>query len=122
MEMSSKSLVYYTIQDINRTPHGISSDENSILEFVNQKISAGNSLHEILSFLFSNIQALIPCDRIGVSFIEEGGMRMVLTYVISNYEPLYLSKGYSAELSGSSLQQIFNTDTPRIINDMSSYG
>ncbi len=120
--MSSNPLVYYTKNEINRAPEGMSSEEDALLEFINQKISSGNSLDDILGFLFANIQILIPCDRIGVSFLEEGGTRMVLSYVISNYEPLLLSRGYSAELSGSSLQQIFNSETPRIINDLIAYG
>jgi signal transduction histidine kinase len=46
---------------------------------------------------------------------------MVLYHVVADYEPLYLDRGYSADMDGSSLEKIFNSGTDRIINDLEAY-
>ncbi len=99
----------------------LSQKENGLLDLINRKIAAGNSLADIMDFLFREIQPLIPCDRIGVSFLEEKGERMVLYHVVADYSPLYLDRGYSADMDGSSLEKIFNSGTERVINDLEAY-
>ncbi|MBN2078304.1 MAG: GAF domain-containing sensor histidine kinase [Spirochaetes bacterium] len=104
-----------------RTEEGFTEGEERILDYINRKIAAGNSLREIIDFLFETIQPLVPCDRIGVSFIEEQGLRMTLYYVAANYKPLYLDAGYGADLAGSSLNKIFESGAMRILNDLECY-
>ncbi len=99
-----------------------SPEENEVLTTINQKIAAGESLKEILSFLFDKIQQIFTCDRIGISFFTEKGARMELYAVLALYEPLYLTEGYTADLKGSSLSRVFNQGNPRIINDLEEYG
>ena len=96
--------------------------ERNILEFINQKVAAGNNLEEIIGFIFENTRDLFPCDRIGIAFMEEDGNRLSLYHVIADYEPVFLSSGYSADIRGSSLASIFNQGYPRIINDLQAYG
>ena len=98
-----------------------SPDESRVLDFINRKIAAGNSLREILVFLFREIQRILPCDRIGVSFLEENGERMVLYIVVAGYEDIRLGEGYGAEIERSSLKKIFESGIPRIINDLGAY-
>ncbi len=101
--------------------YSVTTDEKKILDFINNKIAAGNSLEEILDFLFREMKKLIPVDRIGVAFLEEAGNRMVLHYTVADYEPLYLDRGYTADAEGSSLKKVFNDGTPRVINDLEEY-
>jgi len=97
------------------------AEENEILEFINRKIAAGNSLEEVIEFLFKSTQDIFPCDRIGVAFIEEGGRRLRLHHVAANYEPLHLDRNYASDLTGSSLEAVFRDGLPRIINDLGQY-
>jgi len=91
------------------------------IEFINQKIASLQTLEEIIDFLFINIQNIIPCDRIAVSFFEENGKRLTIYYVKADYSGLKLEKGYSAEIDNSSLEKVFSDGTPRVINDLHEY-
>lgn len=99
----------------------IKSDEQKVLDFINQKVASGNSLEEIINFLFEEMRKLIPIDRIGVAFFEENAHRMVLFHTVADYSPLYLDRGYTADAEGSSLKKVFDDDTPRVINDLEEY-
>ena len=105
----------------NQSPFAFLPEEKAALEFINDKIAACESLEEVIDFLFEHTQDLFPCDRIGVAFIEEGGKRLRLHYVVSNYKPLHLTTGYSADLTDSSLSTIFESGSPRILNDLGMY-
>ncbi len=94
---------------------------NQAIEFINTKIASLQTLEEIIDFLFTNIQDVIPCDRIAVSFFEENGKRLTIYYVKANYDVVKLKKGYSAEIVNSSLEKVFSEGTPRIINDLQEY-
>jgi hypothetical protein len=99
----------------------LTAHEQAALSEINSKVAAGNSLEEILKFIFAKAQAIIPCDRIGLAFLEEEGRRVVAHYAVARYEPLLLKKGYSAELEGSSLERVLKSGNPRVINDLALY-
>ncbi|MCX8124024.1 MAG: GAF domain-containing sensor histidine kinase [Spirochaetes bacterium] len=116
--MSERDAVFYIQGGNNKVL--LTDDELKVLDAINQKIAAGNSLVEILEFFFKETQHIMPCDRIGIAFSDDG-KRLTLYHVIASYQPLYLDKGYTADLKGSSLEQIFTNKTPRIINDLEEY-
>jgi signal transduction histidine kinase len=95
--------------------------ERSALSAVNAKVAAGESLKEIIDFIFGKTRDLMPCDRIGVGFLEEDGRRLSLHHVTASYTPVLLHAGYSSDVQGSSLEQIFGSGEPRIINDLELY-
>lgn len=96
--------------------------ELQLLDHINGKIASGTTLRDVITFLFEQVQAVIPCDRIGVAFIEENEQRLALHIVVSRYDEIHLGEGYSADIEGSSLKEIFASDSPRIINDLAAYG
>lgn len=100
---------------------GFSAAETVALEHVNKKVAEGNSLEEILQFLFDHVQPIIPCDRIGLAFLEEDGSRVVAHVAVANYGPLRLPRGYAADLQGSSLERVLRYGKPRIIGDLALY-
>jgi len=99
----------------------LDKQSSDAVEFINTKIASLQSLEEIIDFLFVNLQGIIPCDRIGVTFFEENGKRATIYYVKADYSDIYLDKGYSAEIDNSSLEKVFADGTPRIINDLQEY-
>jgi signal transduction histidine kinase len=99
----------------------ISAEERTLLRTVNQKIAARPSLRAIVDYLFEHTQGLIPCDRIGLAFVDEAGQRVSSYYNRASYEPLLISKDYSEDLHGSSLAAVLETGLPRIIGDLEKY-
>jgi signal transduction histidine kinase len=97
-------------------------EELRLLDHINRRIASGTTLRDVITFLFEQVQSVIPCDRIGVAFIEENEQRLVLHIVVARYPELHLGEGYSADIEGSSLKEIFASDSPRIINDLAAYG
>lgn len=100
---------------------GFSAAEEVALAHLNRRVAEGSSLEEILQFLFDNIQSLVPCDRIGLAFLEEEGSRVVAHVAVANYGPLRLPRGYAADLQGSSLERVLRLGRPRVIDDLELY-
>jgi signal transduction histidine kinase len=98
-----------------------SPEEQQVLDRINQKIAAQESLEQLVDFLFDAVQPILVADRIGVSFLEEDGARLVAHYTKASYEPLLLTKGYAEDLNGSSLETVLRSGRPRIIDDLERY-
>jgi len=96
-------------------------DEQAVLDDVNRRVAAKASLGELMEFLFGSIQALYPCDRIGVAFVEDGGRRIAAHWARALYDPLLLKPGYAEDLAGSSLQSVIAEGSSRIIYDLVRY-
>lgn len=92
--------------------------ERQVLERINQKIAGAASLEALVDFLYDAVQPIFDCDRVGVSFLEEGGARLIAHYTRAAYEPVLLKKGYAEELSGSSLAAVIESGRPRILRDL----
>ena len=99
----------------------ITGEERTILRTVNQKIAARPSLRAIVDYLFDLTQGLIPCDRIGLAFVDERGERVTSYYNRASYAPLAIDTDYSEALQQTSLQEVLTTGQPRIIGDLELY-
>lgn len=119
-EIKKEPIEFYDYKNENNKS-GLKKVSTDTIEFINQKIASLQSLEEIIDFLFTNLQEIIPCDRIAVSFFEENGKRLTIYYVKANYSDIKLEKGYSADIDNSSLEKVFADGTPRIINDLQKY-
>ncbi|HNR36480.1 MAG TPA: GAF domain-containing sensor histidine kinase [Candidatus Hydrogenedentes bacterium] len=111
------------IEYISMDDEGVafSPEEKIVLNRVNRKIAAGQSLDDIMTFAFEATRGIIPCDRLGLAFIEEDGRRVVAYWAKAVYEPLFLKNGFAQDIEGSSLKEVLQTGTPRIINDLEQY-
>ena len=87
---------------------------------ISEQINLGLTLDEVLSFLYEELREVIPYNRIGVAFIEDGSGLVVADWTKSDRGVL-LKRGYKAPLAGSTLQTIAETGKPRIINDLEAY-
>ena len=99
----------------------ITGEERTILRTVNQKIASRPSLRAIVDYLFEHTQALIPCDRIGLAFVDERGERVTSYYNRASYGPLSLDKDYSEAMQQSSLSEVLRLGQPRIIGNLELY-
>ena len=77
------------------TKASFSADEQQLLDTINRRIAAAESLEALVDFLFTSVQPVLTCDRIGVSFVEEDGVRLVAHCARASCEPLILKKGYA---------------------------
>ncbi len=99
----------------------ITTAERGLLRQVNQRIAARPSLRAIVDYLFDTTQGLIPCDRIGLAFVDPDGQRVTSYYNRAAYEPLLIDRDYSEGLRGSSLRRVLEKGLPRIIPDLEEY-
>ena len=81
----------------------IGPEERTLLRTVNQKIAARPSLRAIVDYLFDNTQSLIPCDRMGLAFIDEQAVYVTSYYNRASYDGLRIDQGYREGLRGSTL-------------------
>ena len=87
----------------------IGAEERTLLRTVNQKIAARPSLRAIVDYLFDNTQALIPCDRMGLAFIDEQSVYVTSYYNRASYDGLKIDQGYREGLRGSTLSEVMHT-------------
>jgi len=115
--MGKDSLIFFNENDL-LPENSFSEDEKSVLDLINREVAGSKSLDEILDFIFKEIKKIIPCDRIDVAFIEDDNLRMEIQFVKSDYEPVYLKKGFASDIIGGSIQKVFLSGMPSVINDM----
>jgi len=82
---------------------------------------SGKSLFEVLDVIYDTVRQIIPFDRLSAAFYNEETGLVVSRWVRSQTEVKRVEKGYWAVLKGSSLEPIFRTGEPRIINDLERY-
>jgi signal transduction histidine kinase len=102
-------------------PQEWSPQNADLLQRVHRRLLAGRTLGEVLDFVFDETKEAVPCDRIGLSFLEDGGQRLLAHWARADYEPVLLGKGYAGDMQGSSLQRVLATGAPRVINDLAAY-
>ncbi|MBI5723411.1 MAG: SpoIIE family protein phosphatase [Planctomycetes bacterium] len=96
------------------------SDQFVRLRQITERINRGLMLDEVLEYAYQEIRKVIPCNRVGFSLLDETNQAAVAYWEHSD-RPTVLKTGYRAALAGSSLQIIFETARPRIINDLEAY-
>lgn len=86
-----------------------------------EKINQGITLDEVLNDTYDSFKDIIPYDRLSLALLERNGEVVKSHWVRSEYADLKIQKGYTAELSGSTLEKIIDSNQPRIINDLERY-
>lgn len=113
---------FVPVQEADLSPKEFEEQEWAVLQEVNRRVAARQSIPEVVQFLFESTRDICDCDRIGLAFLEEEGRRVVAHYAHALYEPLLLNQGYAQDIRDSSLQQILDTGHVRLIHDLEAYG
>ncbi len=119
--MSKVQPVLHFLHTLPREREQFPVEEQAILDLINQKVAAAPTLVDLMDFLFESIQALYPCDRLGLSFFEDDGRRVIAHWTRALYDPIFLKRGYAEDISQSSLRTVLETGSPRIIYDLETY-
>lgn len=93
---------------------------NLALEII-EKVNRGLSLEETLNHVYDSFWQLLPYNRIGIALLDDSKLRAEALWSRSDGSCEHINTGYSAEIKGSSLNEILTTRLPRIINDLTAY-
>ncbi len=91
------------------------------LAVISQRINEGLLIDDVLEEVYESFFSLIPYDRIGLALLEDSKEVVRAHWARSEASDIKLALGYSARLAGSSLEEIFRTGEPRILNDLEEY-
>lgn len=110
-------------RELRELSHGL---ERRFTEFdrlirLNHDLNAGLLLEEVLEHLYASFKGIIPYDRIGFALLEDGGRTLRAHWAKMEYSYPCLTKGFSAPMSGSSLQPLLESGRPRILNDLRAH-
>ncbi|MFQ5757972.1 MAG: GAF domain-containing protein [Acidiferrobacterales bacterium] len=98
--------------------------EIKALSEITECVNAGVFFDEVLDHVYGSFEKIIPFDRISVAIIEEGKKGQALLrwpWARAKYDPLYVTKGYTAFLYDTGLESIAKARQPRIINNLEDY-
>ncbi|MBN1864131.1 MAG: GAF domain-containing sensor histidine kinase [Victivallales bacterium] len=119
---TSPEIEYFSPGRRRVTESHFPSRELRALRTVNSKVSAGESLDDVMNSLFDCISKVNPkCDRLGLSLLVEDSRRATAHWTRAEYEPVLLKGGYSEDIQGTSLDKLLQGNKVRIINDLPAY-
>ncbi|MBW2701957.1 MAG: GAF domain-containing sensor histidine kinase [Deltaproteobacteria bacterium] len=100
---------------------GMSPEEKHTIDYINQKVASAASLDELMHFFYDATRSLFPCDRMSLAFVEEQGRRAVAHWTRSEFAESRLTKGFTGDIGGSSLENVVREGRPRLIGDLEAY-
>jgi len=113
---STKKELTPVINEINT----MFSKLNKLIELISN-LNKGVSFDGILNYIYSSFSEFIPYSHIGIALLKDDGKILEASYGISDSALDELPKklaGIKAEVSTTSLGNIIENGTPRVINDL----
>lgn len=94
------------------------TEEEALLARVLDRVRDGMVVDDVLDRVYEHCHALLPYDRVGYAAVE--GDRVVARWARSRF-PMLLPRGFSQRLAATSLPDLIESGTPRILNDLAAY-
>jgi PAS domain S-box-containing protein len=95
------------------------SGRTAVSQILSQ-IQQGRTLDEVIEKVYVRLQEVLPHNRIGIALIDNSSNRLVQVKTRSDRRIL-LDDGFSAAVSGSSLERILALGEARIIDDLQEH-
>ncbi len=102
-----------------RTAQAIHQEERLLSQVV-QLVNRGMGLTQVLDQIYETFHALLPFDRIGFARLH-ADTGMVEARWARGSGPVLLGGGFRQHLDQTSLGEVIESGTPRIINDLRAY-
>lgn len=95
---------------------------HTLLDDLLTKLLEGQSLEEILDYIFARFSQLIPYDRIGLSLLDETDPNVAwAVYMRLREGEPHLKVGFHADIRHSSLHEVLRSGQPRVIPDLEDH-
>lgn len=91
------------------------------LQEISEEIMGGLFVEDVLNRIFETFRSVIPYNRLGCALLSDDGHYLSCIWGRSESSAMLLQPGYTAEMAGSSLQQLIDSGQPRIINSLEAY-
>ncbi len=85
-----------------------------------EQIHSGKTLDEVFEKIYVGLQQVVPHNRLGIALIDESSGKLVQVKTKSDRKIL-LDDGFSAHISGSSLERILQLGEARILDDLEEH-
>ncbi len=99
----------------------VRSEKASKLAEISRRTTEGLLIEDVLDQVYESFFSLIPYDRIGFAQLEKDKNVVRAHWARSEAAEVELPVGYSAFLTGSSLEQVVISGRPRILGDLEAY-
>jgi len=96
-------------------------DIQQVINGVNRKIAANDSLDDVMNFLYEHTIDICPCDRIGLAFVIEEGRRVLSRWTRATYEDLQLTDGFIEDLHMTTRYGVVDKVRVRLVHDFQAY-
>lgn len=112
------ALKYISAHDVKIA---LSDKEKATLIHIDKHLLGCQTIDCLMEMLWNYARELVPCNRIGISFVENDGLRVTARLCKADYDNLYLGEGYTASLRNSTLKPLLDEGKARIIDNLESY-
>lgn len=99
----------------------LNDKEKAILIHIDKHLLGCQTIDCLMDMLWDYARDLIPCNRIGISFVEQDGMRVTARLCKADYDDIRLGEGYTASLRNSTLKPLLDEGKARIIDNLEEY-
>lgn len=106
-------------------PHDVkialTDNEKAVLIHIDKHLLGCQTIDCLMEMLWNHSRELVPCNRIGISFVENDGLRVTARLCKADYADLWLGEGYTASLRNSTLKPLLDEGKARIIDQFEDY-
>lgn len=112
------SIKYIAAHDVKIV---LSDKEKAILIHIDKHLLGCQTIDCLMEMLWQQSRELVPCNRIGISFVENDGIRVTARLCKTDYDNIRLNEGYTAGLRNSTLKPLLDERKARIIDNLEEH-